>query len=117
MDVPSWPPAARRTAWAGIAWALVAATAPGAGAATARSRLFRVEQYPRDLMGFYGQGYSVSRFLVEMGGKPRFLRFVRDGARSGWDEAARLHYDLADCQELDRAWRAWHQVVASAGPA
>ena len=34
-------------------------------------------------MGFYGQGYSVSRFLVEMGGRPRFLQFVRDGQPVG----------------------------------
>ncbi|MBX6314398.1 MAG: hypothetical protein IRY99_16015 [Isosphaeraceae bacterium] len=77
------------------------------------ARLFRVEQYPRDLMGFYGQGYSVSRFLVEMGGRPRFLQFVRDGMQQGWDLAARKHYSFADCRELDRAWRAWYKVVAS----
>jgi hypothetical protein len=74
------------------------------------ARLFRTENYPSDLMGFYGQGYSVSRFLVEIGGRPRFLRFVRDGSRDGWDAAARAHYGLADCRELDRAWRAWHTV-------
>ena len=74
-------------------------------------RLFKVEDYPDDLMGFYGQGYSVSRFLVEIGGRPRFLEFVRDGLRRGWDVAARTHYGLADCQELDRAWRSWHSVA------
>ena len=76
-------------------------------------RLFPMEDYPADLMGFYGQGYSVSRFLVEMGGRPRFLAFVRDGQRSGWDGAAKAHYGLADVRELDRAWRSWHLVVAS----
>ncbi|MGE3822462.1 MAG: hypothetical protein AB7I30_23855, partial [Isosphaeraceae bacterium] len=39
------------------------------------ARLFTMEEYPRDLLGFYGQGYSVSRFLIEMGGRPRFLQF------------------------------------------
>ena len=33
-------------------------------------RLFVIEDYPKDLMSFYGQGYSISRFLVEMGGRP-----------------------------------------------
>ena len=47
--------------------------------------LFTQEEYPPDLMGFYGQGYSVSKFLVEIGGRPRFLKFVRDGMRQGWD--------------------------------
>jgi hypothetical protein len=78
------------------------------------ARLFRMEDYPRDLMGFYGQGYSVSRFLVEIGGRPRFLQFVRDGSQNGWDTAAHTHYGLADCRELDRAWRAWHAVQTEA---
>lgn len=74
------------------------------------ARLFIIEDYPKDLMSFYGQGYSISRFLVEMGGRPRFLRFVRDGLKDGWDPATRAHYQLADVRELDRAWRAWHRV-------
>jgi hypothetical protein len=78
-------------------------------------RLFRVEDYPKDLMGFYGQGYSISRFLVEMGGRPRFLLFVRDGLKSDWDAATKTHYGLSDTRELDRAWRAWHKVVAMRG--
>lgn len=78
-------------------------------------RLFRVEDYPNDLMGFYGQGYSASRFLVEMGGRRRFLEFVRDGLRQGWDPATRSHYGLADVRELDRAWRSWHKVAVASG--
>jgi hypothetical protein len=77
-------------------------------------RLFKVEEYPSDLMGFYGQGYSISRFLVEMGGRPRFLKFVKDGTRAGWDTATRTHYGLADVRELDRAWRSWHKVASVA---
>jgi hypothetical protein len=75
------------------------------------ARLFIIEDYPKDLMGFYGQGYSISRFLIEMGGRPRFLHFVHDGLKEGWDLATRTHYQLADVRELDRAWRAWHRVA------
>jgi hypothetical protein len=78
------------------------------------ARLFRVEEYPKDLLGFYGQGYSIARFLIEMGGRPRFLQFVRDGVGAGWDQATRSHYGLADVRELDRAWKAWHTVTAQA---
>lgn len=80
------------------------------------ARLFVIEDYPTDLLGFYGQGYSISRFLIEMGGRPRFLEFVRDGLRGGWDASTRAHYGLAGVRELDRAWRSWHKVVASRGP-
>ncbi|HEV3121473.1 MAG TPA: hypothetical protein VGY53_06200 [Isosphaeraceae bacterium] len=79
-------------------------------------RLFRIEEYPRDLMGFYGQGYSVSHFLVQIGGRPRFLRFVHDGLERGWDAAAKDHYGLANVAELDRAWHSWHRVASNAAP-
>jgi hypothetical protein len=75
------------------------------------TRLFVIDEYPRDLMSFYGQGYSISRFLIEMGGRPRFLLFVRDGLKEGWDAATRARYQLASVRELDRAWRAWHRVA------
>jgi hypothetical protein len=80
-------------------------------------RLFQIEEYPKDLMSFYGQGYSISRFLIDIGGRPRFLRFVRDGLKSGWDGATLTHYGLANVRELDRAWRAWHRVTLAAGGA
>jgi hypothetical protein len=75
--------------------------------------LFEMEEYPKDLLGFYGQGYSVSRFLIEIGGREKFLQFVGDGAKNSWDEATRRHYQLTNTRELDRAWRSWHKVVAS----
>lgn len=78
------------------------------------ARLFVIEEYPKDLMGFYGQGYSISRFLVEMGGRPQFLAFVRDGLQSGWDIATRTHYQLPNVRELDRAWRSWHRITLTA---
>jgi hypothetical protein len=78
------------------------------------SRLFIIEDYPRDLMSFYGQGYSVSRFLVEMGGRPRFLRFIKDGLKDGWDTSIRAHYQLTNVRELDRAWKSWHRVASQA---
>jgi hypothetical protein len=77
-------------------------------------RLFQIDVYPNDLMGFYGQGYSISRFLIEMGGRPRFLQFVRDALAQNWDAATRTHYQLANVRELDRAWRSWHQVALQA---
>lgn len=72
--------------------------------------LFGMEEYPDDLLGFYGQGYGVAKFLIAIGGRPRFLAFVKDGPEQGWDAAASTHYGLADCRELDRAWRSWQNV-------
>ena len=77
------------------------------------SRLFVIEEYPKDLMSFYGQGYSISRFLIEMGGRPKFLEFVRDGLNEGWDASTRAHYELTNVRELDRAWKSWHRVATA----
>jgi hypothetical protein len=77
------------------------------------STLFSMEEYPKDLLGFYGQGYSVSRFLIEIGGRELFLKFVADGSKNGWDISVRRHYNFPDTKELDRAWRSWYGVVAS----
>ena len=47
-------------------------------------------------------------------GRPAALPRVRPhGLKSGWDAADENHYGLADVRELDRAWRAWHKVVAT----
>jgi hypothetical protein len=80
----------------------------------ALARLFQIDEYPRDIMSFYGQGYSISRFLIEIGGRPRFLQFVGDGLKSGWDSATLTHYGLANVRELDLAWRSWHRVTSLA---
>ncbi len=78
--------------------------------AFALAQLFAMEEYPRDLIGFYGQGYSISRFLIEIGGRPRFLEFIRDAQSENWDTATLRHYSLANVRELERAWLSWRKV-------
>ena len=56
---------------------------------------------------------EASSGMIEIGGRDRFLKFVGDGTKIGWDTATRRHYNLPDSKELDRAWRSWHRVVAS----
>jgi hypothetical protein len=68
-----------------------------------------------ELVTFYAQGYSLTRFLVERKGHPTFLQFVRDALegqrradpnlRDGWDEPLRRHYGFANVVELESAWR------------
>ncbi len=75
--------------------------------------LFTTEEYPRDIMSFYGQGYSVTRFLIEIGGQHgrlRFLHFLKSGMEKDWNRAVNRYYGFADTRDLDRAWRAWHRT-------
>lgn len=78
--------------------------------------LFTIDEYPSDLMGFYGQGYSVSRFLIETWGRPRFLAFLKEGMNDGWDSSTRNHYGFPNSGELDRAWRSWHAIASQSVP-
>ncbi|MCS6977511.1 MAG: hypothetical protein NZM31_10965 [Gemmatales bacterium] len=72
--------------------------------------LFDMKQYPtsgQDIMTLYAQGYSLSRFLVETTDRRRFLDFVGEGMRSGWDNAVRIHLGMNRVEDLEAAWLDW----------
>ena len=66
--------------------------------------LFRMKEYPRDVMTLYAQGYSVSRYLVEKVDRPTFLNFVAAGMQKGWDAAANEFYGFRNVDELEASW-------------
>ena len=66
--------------------------------------LFRMKEYPRQVMILYAQGYSVTRFLVEKSDRQTFLNFVAAGMRNGWDAACNEFYQYRTVDELEGAW-------------
>ena len=84
--------------------------------------LFKAKEYPaneKDMLAFYGQGYSVTKFLVNIGenieerendgrklsGKQRFIEFLEKGMDTyDWSEAANEFYGFKDLVELQEAW-------------
>src|SRR5262249_474980 len=76
------------------------------GRAMPLRRLFELRDYPKDVMVLFTQGYSVTRFLVEQQDHPTFLKFVRAGAREGWNKAVQRYYRYANVEELEQAWLA-----------
>jgi hypothetical protein len=74
------------------------------GRAIPLSRLFRMTQYPQDVMVLYAEGYSVTEFLVSKNGRPAFLQFLARGMQGDWDGAARAHYGFNNVGELEQAW-------------
>jgi hypothetical protein len=73
-------------------------------------RLFRLREYPNDVMALYAEGYSVSNFLVSQGGdkgRQTFLSFLAQGMKNdngNWDAAVQSHYGYRNVNELERAW-------------
>lgn len=66
--------------------------------------LFRMTEYPRDVMTLYAQGYSVSKYLIELHDRPNFLNFVAAGMQKGWDAAANEFYGFRNVDDLESTW-------------
>lgn len=94
-----------------------------AGRAIRLRVLFRMGDYPRDMIVLYAQGYSVSSWLVEkagggQNGRAELLRFLGMGMQGGeprpgapyhgsiesWNEAARRVYGMDNLESLEAAW-------------
>lgn len=72
------------------------------------NRMFAMKEYPRDILPLYSQGYSLARFLIQHGGKPKFVQYVGDGMQSGnWAMATQKHYGYRDLSVLQLTWLEW----------
>jgi hypothetical protein len=69
-------------------------------------RLFTLREYGevQDVMVIYAQGYSVSQYLVNQGGRQAFLGFVAMGLRGDWDRAAQTYFHFQSVEALEQAW-------------
>jgi len=80
------------------------------GRGIAFSKMFRMKDYPADIMPLYAQGYSLARFLISQGGKQTYLTFLRDGMQGEqWTEAVRQHYGFGSLRQLQDHWLRWVQ--------
>lgn len=75
--------------------------------------LLSITEYPKNMqhvLTLYAEGYSLADFLVQKGGKSRFLAFMQDAHVSGWDASLRRHYEEESVEALESKWSNW--VVA-----
>ena len=66
--------------------------------------LFRMKNYPRNVMSLYAQGYSVTKYLVEKSDRPTFLNFIASGMHGGWDAACQEYFGFKNVDDLERNW-------------
>lgn len=74
--------------------------------------LFPMEKYPKDTIVLYAQGFSVSNYLIDMGGgglkgRKKFLDFVSAGMAKGsrgWDTAVKSYYNFDGVDDLQEKW-------------
>jgi hypothetical protein len=78
------------------------------GRGIAFSQMFTMTEYPQDVMPLYAQGFSLAEYLIDAGGRQKFIAFLDDGMRSNdWNAAIRQHYTMADLGVLQTTWLAW----------
>jgi hypothetical protein len=77
--------------------------------------LFRMTEYPRDMIVLYAQGYSVCDFLVKRGGngkegRLKMLQFLAQGMQGNtnesWNGAANRVYGFDSIDALEETWLA-----------
>ncbi len=80
--------------------------------------MFAMREYPPDVLPLYSQGYSLARYLIERGGRHKYVAFVSDGlATDNWPSALRKHYGMGDLAQLQQVWLAWVREGCPAPPA
>ncbi|MGQ9760823.1 MAG: hypothetical protein ACUVQH_02820 [Thermogutta sp.] len=71
-------------------------------------RMFAMEEYPRDIMPLYAQGYTLAEFLIQQGGHQRFVKFLETGlADNQWEVALAKWYGYQDLSQLQTSWVTW----------
>jgi hypothetical protein len=75
--------------------------------------LFKMTEYPRDMIVLYAQGYSITDYLVKKGGdgregRAKLLQFLGYGMQGntveGWNAAARQVYGFDTVDAMEEAW-------------
>ncbi len=80
--------------------------------------MFAMKEYPADVLPLYSQGYSLARYLIERGGRLKYVSFIGDGlATNDWSAALASHYGMGDLAALQQSWLNWVKQGCPAPPA
>jgi hypothetical protein len=88
------------------------------GRGIAFPQMFAMREYPADVLPLYSQGYSLARYLIERGGRHKYVAFVGDGlASEDWSGALSKHYGVGGVAQLQHQWLDWVKQGCPAPPA
>ena len=78
------------------------------GRGIAFNRMFAMTEYPPDVMPLYAQCYSLAEYLIQIGGRRRYVEFLDDGLKTNdWSGAVARNYGIGDLGQLQNTWLAW----------
>ena len=88
------------------------------GRGIAFPQMFAMREYPADVLPLYSQGYSLARYLIERGGRHKYVAFVGDGLTADdWSGAVARHYGVGSVPQLQHQWLEWVKLGCPAPPA
>jgi hypothetical protein len=80
------------------------------------TNLFSMKEYPSDIMPLYAQGFSLTEFLIDIGGTKKFGEFLMDWKKykgaayndvEAWKMALKENYGTANLAKLQNTWLNW----------
>jgi hypothetical protein len=80
------------------------------GRGIAFNRMFAMTDYPpaQEVMPLYAECYSLAEYLIQIGGRRKYVEFLGDGLKSGnWTAAVASNYGIGDLGRLQNSWLAW----------
>ncbi len=73
-------------------------------------QLLNMKEYPKQMRAMlilYAEGFALVDFLVQQGGRQKYLKFLADGERIGWEQAIAENYDHDGVTSLQENWQGW----------
>ncbi|MCR9292836.1 MAG: hypothetical protein NXI32_08960 [bacterium] len=78
------------------------------GRGLAFGKMFRMKDYPRDILPLYAQGHSAVQFLIDQSSPREFIQFLEQGMQTGsWEKALQEHYAYQSIGEFQSLWNKW----------
>lgn len=80
--------------------------------------MFAMREYPADVLPLYAQGYSLARYLIDRGGRHKYVAFLTEGlASDDWSTALKRHYGVPTVAQMQSVWLDWVKQGCPAPPA
>jgi len=84
-----------------------------AGRTIPLTELFRMQEYPPNMLVLYAQGYLLAEFLIQQGGRQKYVAFLKTALdRGDWEGALGEYYGYPSLPDFHRQWLAWVQQGA-----
>jgi len=78
------------------------------GRGLAFNEMFRLKEYPQDILPLYAQGHSAVQFLLDQSGPRHFIQFIEMGMQTeNWAAALQKFYGYDSIGDFQINWNQW----------